>query len=242
MCPGRRKRMLRFDEFCEYVRDHVKEYMSADFQKGNYEFRLDEKKDAYDMVTCLLRLEDKQNRDAAAPLFHLGTAYENYKQTGNAKAITAMLAGKYEAAYQTAVPKEEILLPESEMLPEYGELSKVFVISNQENGQADLYQEEVLMGIAAEEDSNLALFPVTGAAILAVPVKTHKEYQECVDCMAVMQKDDPDMEQIVEIQGRLYDRKSNTVCKTGEEIEAVLLREEKEQNNKKRSVFSREKK
>lgn len=235
--------MLRFDEFCEYVKDNARKYMSAGFQKGNYEFRLEEKKDAYDMVTCLLCLEDKQDRTAAVPLFHLGTAYENYKQTGNAEAITAMLAGKYEAAYQAAFQKKEALLPESEVLPGDGELSKVFLISNPENGQADLYQEDVLMEIAAEEGSNLALFPVTEAAVLAVPVKSRKEYQECVDCISVMQKDDPDMEQTAaDSRGKLYDKESNTVRETGEEIEAVLQRVEREQGSKKRSVFSREKK
>lgn len=235
--------MLSFDEFCEYVKDNARKYMSAGFQKGNYEFCLDEKKDAYDMVTCLLRLEDKQNKDAAVPAFHLGTAYENYKQTGNAEAIVVMLAGRYEAAYQAKLEKGEALLPEFEAIPGDDGISKVFIISNMGNGSVNLYQEDVLMEISARDGDNLALLPVSADVILAVPVKNRKEYQECVDCMSIMQKNDPDMEQMAEeSRVKLYDKECNTVCEAGEVVEAVLQRAEKEQGSKKRSVFSREKK
>lgn len=229
--------MLGFDEFCDYIKDNIRAYMSETFQKNNFDFLLGEAKDSYDMVNSLISLHDKRNPDAVVPVFHLDAAYENYLQSGDLEGIVVMLASKYEAAYKDNIDNnKEKLRPEFEVLAGDGGVSNAFVISRDSN-EVNLYQDEILIELSTQEKSNLLLLEINGNVVLAVPVKGRKDYWECMECIDLVKKEDP--EQLFSKEPKLYDRENNLIVSTTEEIDTVLQRMEEVQRTAKRSVFSR---
>ena len=229
--------MLRFDEFCDYVKDNIRAYMSEMFQKNNFEFCLDESKDSYDMVNSLLRIVDKQDMEASVPVFHLDAAYENYKQTNDVDAIVVMLAGKYEAAYLERQSIGEKQRPEFEVFAGEG-VSNAFIISNLDNTEVDLYQDDVLIEISTKENGNLLLIPINEGVLMAVPVKGSGDYRECMECIAILKIESEEYSQKA-LQPKLYDRENNIIVSNVEKIKETLSRMDKEQKNMKRSVFAR---
>lgn len=230
--------MLGFDEFCDYIKDNIRAYMSESFQKNNFGFVLREARDSYDMVNSLISLHDKKNPDAVVPVYNLNAAYENYLQSGDLEGTVVMLAGKYEAAYKGKISsKEEKLRPEFEVLAGEDGVSNAFVISRN-NKETDLYLDETLAELSARERSNLLLLEINENVVLAVPVKGRKDYRDCMECIALVKKEDPE-QLFSKVEPKLYDRENNLIVSTTEEIDTALQRMEEVQRTAKRSVFSR---
>lgn len=230
--------MLGFDEFCDFVKENIREYMSEVFQKNNFEFRLDETKDNFEMVNALLYIVDKKNPNAIVPVLHLDVAYENYKQTGDINAIVVMLAGKYEAIYQEKMVVGENIRPEFEVLVSGEGITNAFIISNVNDDKVDLYQDDVLIEISSKEHSNLLLVPINDAVLLAVPVKGRAEYKDCMECLNIIKKESEE-QTFGELQPKLYDKENNVILSATEEIDAMLQRMDQEQKSVKRSIFSK---
>lgn len=226
--------MLDFSQFCDYVKDNIRNYLSESFQKNNYEFYLDEHKNSYDMVSCLLCLRDKQKEDLVLKVFHLDVAYENYKRTGDLDAIVVMLATGYEAS----ITKTDMKLPEFEVVAGDDGVSNVSVISNFDDPSANLYQDDLLIEISSKEMSDLVLAQINENVLLAIPVRSEKEYLDSLQELSVLENDDP--EQLVEgAQIKFYDRNNNVILMDSDEIKEILRDTEQKAVSKKKSVFSR---
>lgn len=230
--------MLTFNQFCDYVKNNAKKYMSEAFQKNNYEFCLSEKVDDYNLTSCSIYLDDKQQKVEEPPMFRLETAYENYKQTDRLDDIVVMLASRYETIYADGMAEDKSAYPNVDMIPGVERISSAYVISNMGDSKVDLFHDDTMIEIATKEESNLAVFRISENVLLVVPVKNNKEFRECIDCVGIMENEDPE-QVLTNVQIMLYDKNNNVVIEDKNEIEEVLYNAEKKEASKKRSVFSR---
>lgn len=239
--------MITFEEFCERVQQKALSYMSEEFSKNNYSISLQENKDNYDIAETVFLLLDARNPGFEAPALSVNQMYENYRITRDAEKIIRYVAEQYEKQYRMEVfgfkkdsktekPEEKEVL---NAVSEPGDVSlgitEIYAITaaSEKPGKAVLQEEsDELFELLQNTGQTLALLP-EGNVVLAVPVKTKEDYQECLDTVKEIREN---MKNREETEAVLYDPKKNILLKSQEDIKELLEQEEKPVR---KSVFSR---
>ena len=99
--------MIGFSQFCKLIENELLRFLPKNYRDENYKVMVCEKKDAYQMATTCVYLEDGKKRAGEVPTISLDVAYENLKRIKDTEKVMKMVAETYDKQYKTYLMEED---------------------------------------------------------------------------------------------------------------------------------------